>query len=266
MIVKYYKKTGEDCYDEKSQKLINAEYSILSSIHHENIVVCIESGESVIVCGSTIELVYYIVYEYLHGYTLFDFVKEGDYSEGLACFIFEKLVKAVLFLNKEGYAHLDLKLENIMFDKNGKLKLIDFGFATKLSGKHGDGVIAKYEGTFPYKAPEIAAKKPFKGHAADVFSLGTILFALVSKQFPFEEANKADNLYKLIKQQTYERYWNQLDSNKFSSSLQNLLNGMFSYCPFTRLSLSEILEHDWVKSTIKPSEAISKIKFICHLR
>lgn len=269
VVIKYYKKTGEECYDNKSKCLVDTEYNILSKVSHENIVKCIEAGESEVISGDSKDEVYFIAYEYLPGGNLFDFVQQGLYSEGLACFIFEELVKTVVFLNTQGYAHLDLKLENIMIDKNGKLKLIDFGFASKLCGKKGNGKIQLYAGTIPYKAPEISKCKPFSGFSADVFSMGIILFCLISKAFPFDEAKKKDSFFKPIKQERYDIYWEKVSESGgfFQPLLRNLLNGMFSPNPLTRITTPEILEHSWIKETVKPteSEARKLIKAICHL-
>lgn len=242
---------------------------MLTVFKSDGVVKCIEAGEDAIHGGPTEGPVYYCITEFLAGGTLFDFVQNGVYTESLACYLFEELAKIVNEINLQGYAHLDLKLENIMFDKNGKMKVIDFGFMKELSGFQGKGKIKCYAGTIPYKAPEIVSCVPFKGHAADTFALGVILFALLGKTFPFDEATKTDGFYSLLQQQKYEEYWKAVSesSQAFNPSVQNLLGGLFAFSPLTRVTIPEVLSHDWIKNTEKPSdeEARKIIKKICHL-
>eukprot|EP00831_Metopus_contortus_P043241 TRINITY_DN3472_c0_g1_i2.p1 TRINITY_DN3472_c0_g1~~TRINITY_DN3472_c0_g1_i2.p1 ORF type:complete len:213 (+),score=15.76 TRINITY_DN3472_c0_g1_i2:36-641(+) len=166
-------------------------------------------------------------------------------------------VRMVHLVNSLGYAHLDIKLENIMIDKEGKLKLIDFGFTKELVGENGDGKMISWVGTKTYKSPEIHEQKPFSGFSADIFALGVVLFALVGKLFPFGMATSSDPHYAMLAGGCYDKYWKYINTNLgkpvFSTNLQNLLNGLFSYNPISRITIPEILEHPWIAKTPKPS-------------
>lgn len=86
--------------------------------------------------------------------------------------------------------HKDLKLENILLDKDFNLKLTDFGLADKVEGSDGSGFEkTRFDGTLSYMAPEILKKIPFSGKVADMFAFGVILFALYSGHMPFYAAN-----------------------------------------------------------------------------
>jgi serine/threonine protein kinase len=74
-----------------------------------------------------------------------------------------------------GICHRDLKLENILLNKGTDIKLIDFGFSDSILKD-----LKSLKGTFGYMAPEVYYKKPFKGAPTDIFSLGVILFQMVS--------------------------------------------------------------------------------------
>ena len=82
-----------------------------------------------------------------------------------------------------GVVHRDLKTENIMMDENWVLKIADFGYATLLAGKKGDGILKTHLGTVSYAAPEILSHKDYNGPCADIFSIGVILFVLVKGSF-----------------------------------------------------------------------------------
>ena len=78
-----------------------------------------------------------------------------------------------------------------------KLKLSDFGFASKLDRKTAK--MNSHIGTQPYMSPEIIERKTYDGKKADIFALGVILYIIVIGRYPFREANiHTDDCYKLI--------------------------------------------------------------------
>ena len=80
----------------------------------------------------------YIVEEPILGGELFDHVMESDgFSEEMCRHVFKQILEAVRYVHRSGYAHRDLKLENILLDSSFNVKLIDFGFAEKLQGTDG---------------------------------------------------------------------------------------------------------------------------------
>jgi serine/threonine protein kinase len=100
--------------------------------------------------------------------------------------IFSQLASAVSSLHNEaGYAHMDIKLENILISDEGLLKLCDFGFSTKTTSQ-----ISKILGTQSYMAPEIynSRNTPCNAKMTDVFSLGVLFFILAFGAPPFHSA------------------------------------------------------------------------------
>jgi len=115
-------------------------------------------------------------------------------------------------MHKRKVVHRDLKLENILLDDDNNIKIADFGFANY---KHVSK-LKSYKGTCTYMAPEIKEGKIYDGKAADVFSLGVIIFIIVLGIFPFTEAKKDEHFWKLIQEGNTEKYWKKVGGENLS--------------------------------------------------
>lgn len=127
--------------------------------------------------------------EYCEGVDLFDYLGKVtvNLSYDKIMIFFLQLVDAVHYMHSKQIAHLDIKLENIMIDpETDKLKLIDFGHATD------NPTIFNLGGTHPYIAPEGFGKKPIIAITADIWSLGIILYELITTSIPWELSNEVD--------------------------------------------------------------------------
>jgi len=97
-----------------------------------------------------------IVLEYAGAGELFEYVSNcGRYSEDVSRTYFKQLIDGLSYLHNQEICHRDLKPENILYDEDFLLKIADFGFATALSGKRGDGMLDTVLGTENYMCPEI---------------------------------------------------------------------------------------------------------------
>ena len=150
----------------------------------------------------------YIVQELIPCGELFDYIKNcGSFSEPLARYYFKQMFSGLLHIYTRGFSHRDLKPENILLDANYNIKIVDFGFACKISGRDGTGFNNSTVGTPGYMAPEIIERKRYQGHVADIFSLGVILFCLVVGYPPFEYAMEDDPYYKYIYINRIDLFW-----------------------------------------------------------
>ena len=98
----------------------------------------------------------------MSGGELFSYIQEeGPFSEPLCRYYFKQLIKGIHYLHQKGFAHRDLKPQNILLDENYNLKIIDFGFICSLQGKEGTGFNKSRVGTPGYMAPELLCNKSY---------------------------------------------------------------------------------------------------------
>ncbi len=111
--------------------------------------------------------------------------------------IFTQLVGAVSYVHSKSCVHRDLKLENILLDKNENVKLCDFGFTSEYEGK--SSYLQTWCGTVCYSAPEMLKGEKYAGEKVDVWSLGVILYALLCGELPFDEELETETKVKIFK-------------------------------------------------------------------
>ena len=97
-----------------------------------------------------------------------------------------------------GVAHRDLKPQNLLLDMNYNLKIADMGLAGPIQGRTGSGYLKTQVGTKGYMAPELVLGSPYEGKSVDVFSAGIILFNMVTRGIPFQEASNGNDLYRKL--------------------------------------------------------------------
>ena len=119
------------------------------------------------------------------------------FTEATCRYFFKQLLSGITHCHSKNVAHCDLKLENIIFDKFGKIKIIDFGLSHSIQNK-GFGAYRKLLGTYGYMAPEIHKSEIYNIKKTDLFSLAVILFIMVYGSPPFSQANQEDNHYYLM--------------------------------------------------------------------
>jgi len=98
-------------------------------------------------------------------------------------------------------------------------------------------------------APEIILHQPYDGIKSDIFSLGQLLFNLVTGRHGFKIAKENDPLYSLIRQQNYTEYWNrpEIAQLNLSDSFKNLFVRMVAFNPNERPTIDEILNSEWMQ-------------------
>lgn len=164
--------------------------------------------------------------EYVEGPLLFDLCKNiGPMGEDVGRYFAQQLVEQLEYINSNGVVHRDIKLENILLDGDLKLKLADFGFATKTNIEQ----LTSFRGTQSYMAPEIRAGQVYNGKQTDIFSMGVVLFTLVVGYFPFSAAEDNDSFYNFLTQGEVDSdginaaYWKTLKGSHLSHEFKQLM-------------------------------------------
>ncbi len=159
----------------KRRALIQTEINLLARMKHKNITEFFRLFED----NKRI----FIVMQLCGSLTLNVFCRqfpEKRLNEEQAYALFSQVVKGVKYMHDHNVAHRDLKLTNILIDNEYTVKVIDFGFACEANERH-----RMYCGTPSYMAPEIVEKKLYQPKPTDIWSLGVVLFKLLSGEYAF---------------------------------------------------------------------------------
>ncbi|XP_043254094.1 ribosomal protein S6 kinase beta-1-like [Colletes gigas] len=174
--------------NQKDTAHTKAERNILEAVKHPFIVDLMYAFQT----GGKL----YLILEYMCGGELFRHLNaEGIFLEETACFYISEIILALQHLHLQGIIYRDLKPENILLDADGHIKLTDFG----LCKEHiQDGTVTHtFCGTIEYMAPEILTRSGH-GKAVDWWSLGTLMYDMLTGSPPFTSDNRKKTVTKII--------------------------------------------------------------------
>ncbi|KAF8399369.1 hypothetical protein HHK36_015234 [Tetracentron sinense] len=185
----------------------------------------------------------YLILDFINGgHLFFHLYRQGMFSEDQARVYTAELVSAVSHLHKRGIVHRDLKPENILMDSDGHVMLTDFGLSKEIDESSRSNSMC---GTTEYMAPEILLSK---GHNkdADWWSVGILLYEMLTGQAPFTHANRQKLQQRIIQEKMKLPPY-------LSSEVHSLLKGLLQKEPSRRLGNGpsggdEIKNHKWFRS------------------
>jgi len=151
----------------------------MARLDHANIVRVYEFGEA--------DGLYYLVMEFVDGLNLRQLMEAGGVEPREALSIIPQICDALQFAHDRGIVHRDVKPENVLLDRDGLVKITDFGLAKLLDHRTGEHRITgtgQVMGTVHYMAPEQYRTPDDVDHRADIFSLGVVFYELLTGELP----------------------------------------------------------------------------------
>uniref|UniRef100_A0A8C7JC17 non-specific serine/threonine protein kinase n=1 Tax=Oncorhynchus kisutch TaxID=8019 RepID=A0A8C7JC17_ONCKI len=218
--------------------LLFREVRIMKLLNHPNIVKLFEVIET--------ERTLYLVMEYASGGEVFDYlVAHGRMKEKEARAKFRQvstglfpqcIVSAVQYCHQKHIVHRDLKAENLLLDADMNIKIADFGFSNEFTmGNKLD----TFCGSPPYAAPELFQGKKYDGPEVDVWSLGVILYTLVSGSLPFDGQNLKELRERVLRGKYRIPFY-------MSTDCENLLKRFLVLNPAKRGTFEQIMKDRWI--------------------
>lgn len=242
------------------------EIQCLTTLKHQNIIRLEQHVES--------PLHFILVFELMEGGDLLKYmIKRGGkdkmyaISEDEARMLFYQLLSAIAYAHNQHICHRDLKLENILLkgEDLAHVKIADFG----LSDFYRPGIAMKSNcGTLSFLAPEVFKGTSNAGPPLDVWSLGVILFAVLCGRLPFDgpdmkPTNRSSRPRESLIRSRIMNCQYKIDES-IGPEVKDLIRRMLKVDPGERMSVSEVLNHPWLRSSaflftsFQQPEAISK--------
>ncbi|XP_029925452.1 MAP/microtubule affinity-regulating kinase 4 isoform X1 [Myripristis murdjan] len=218
------------------QKLFR-EVRIMKGLNHPNIVQLFEVIET--------DKTLYLIMEYASGGEVFDYlVSHGRMKEIEARAKFRQIVSAVHYCHQKNIVHRDLKAENLLLDADANIKIADFGFSNEFTlGNKLD----TFCGSPPYAAPELFQGKKYDGPEVDVWSLGVILYTLVSGSLPFDGQNLKELRERVLRGKYRVPFY-------MSTDCEGILRRFLVLNPSKRCTLEQVMKDKWINTGYEGEE------------
>jgi hypothetical protein len=220
---------------------IRNEINLLKFLDHPNIV---ELKEVIEDCNADN---IYLVFGYVDGGILMEVKMDGTIDakpmeQEIARNYFKQLLDGVEYLHKNNIIHRDIKPSNILTTSNGCLKICDFGESRVFSGN--DDTFIESHGTPVFLPPEACTVGKVSGKAADIWSCGITLYAMIFGKVPFKgEGVGPGKLFSLYQDIQHSPIQMPFD---VSPNLKDLFRRIFAKDPTLRITLPELKAHKWV--------------------
>mmetsp|Transcript_18251 Transcript_18251/g.32762 ORF Transcript_18251/g.32762 Transcript_18251/m.32762 type:complete len:724 (-) Transcript_18251:631-2802(-) len=224
-----------------SLEVLYREISLHSSLSHPNTIQLFDSFED--------QQHVYMLMELATQGSLYDLIKAGALDEALAKAYFAQVCEGLSYLHEKNIIHRDIKPENILLDKQGRIKLTDFGWSNYYNP---ESAVPRTTlcGTLEYLPPEMVAET---GHntSADVWCLGVLLFEMLVGYTPFKSPGKDRVLTNISKSKP--RF-----PLSFPPLAKELILRMLEKNSNERISVGEIKEHRWLREHAPIRETLTQ--------
>ncbi|XP_077982376.1 testis-specific serine/threonine-protein kinase 1-like [Glandiceps talaboti] len=217
----------------KLMKFLPRELEVIQRLHHKNIIRVYDVVQ-------TDDRVYIVMEKAARGDLLAYMKLGGTFNEKSAKKVFRDLVEVVKFCHDNNIVHRDLKCENILLDERLQVKLTDFGFS-----KHciNDSLSETFCGSAAYSSPEILLGKRYRPKASDIWSLGVVLYILLTGMMPYDDANPRAQIREQLSGKVPVE-----EKTPFSKNVKKLLESMLNPDEERRATVDDVLKSDWLKT------------------
>lgn len=234
--------------DEEFIRRFHREAQSATSLTHPNIVSIYDVGEE--------DSLYYIVMEYVNGQTLKQYINQhASLRVEKALDIMMQLTSAISHAHQNHIIHRDIKPHNILIDRNGNVKITDFGIAMALSATsitQTNSVL----GSVHYLSPE-QARGGMANRKSDIYSLGIVMFEILTGRLPFSGESAVSIALKHLQSETPSvRRWN----SNIPQSVENIVLKATAKDPFHRYNSVDEMEED-IRTALDP-DRMNEPKFI----
>lgn len=230
----------------KDQQELELEIQLLNKLQHVNIVKHVETFKAMHSLN--------IVLEFVDGGTLTDQLANWTSKpESLVAYYTLQILAGLAYIHRQGVIHRDLKGVNILSNKDGVVKLADFGVAKFFLATKTHSVI----GTPYWMAPEIIQMSGKESPACDIWSLGCTIIELLTGEPPFFGMHPMAALFQMV-----QLIAPPISPDKCSPQCMDFLSRCFQQNPAQRSTAVELLSHPWVVGSEKDGEDLVRASVI----
>jgi serine/threonine protein kinase len=240
---------ADESWAKEQSKQVVTEIESLKQIRHPNVMKLYAYNLNAKYPTSTARKIdtILLVLEFAPGGEIFDILYYTNALEDfLARTYFRQSIFGLEACHNAGVAHRDIKPQNLLLDSRFNIKITDFGLS-KVFESDADAIMkTTYVGTKGYQAPELLLDRPYD-LACDIFSMGVVLFILITGYPPFEQAHVSDRWFKPLATGNFAKFWKYHHGCAISNDkhCKDLLQRMFAYDPKQRITIAQIKKHPW---------------------
>lgn len=233
--------------EKKITTRLDQEIRIHQMMHHPNIVQLVDIQKD--------ELFYYIFLEFCPFGTLYDYIiQKNRLTEIESAIFFKQLLLGLQYIHSKNVGHRDLKLENILLDHFGTIKISDFGLS-KLLSSDSEGLTKTPCGSPCYASPECLSGSPYDCKKSDIWSCGVILYTITSGHLPWT-CRTQSKLFSQIKKGNYKI------PNFISDTCSDLISKMMTVDNDKRISIEEAINHPFLNKISVNSASLFDYKYL----